>query len=75
MKALFFDFIHGVCGVMTVVLATFNPVAAVLFAAAFMLYQLREEARIKDMAFKDIREWLVGFGTAAAVLIIKELIL
>ena len=67
---MLYDIIHGICGAMTVVLGSFNPTLAIIFAGMFLAYQLNEEKALKDRAFQDIREWLIGFGIASGILIV-----
>ena len=40
----------------------------IIFSLGFMVYELNEDWRIKDQAWKDLAGWLWGFALAAALL-------
>lgn len=45
-----------------------SPVFGVVFFVCFLFYELNEDWRIKDQAWKDLAGWLWGFALAAYLL-------
>ncbi len=66
---MLYDLIHVLVGVLTVGLIFIHPVLTVVGALAFIIYQLDEDWSIKDGAWKDIREWMIGYFIAGAFLL------
>jgi len=60
--------LHLPVGGFTAWLAARDPAAAALFFAGFIIYELNEDWRIKDQAWKDLAGWLWGFALATYVL-------
>ena len=65
-----YDLIHILVGALTAGLVLVHPVLTIVGTLAFMIYQLDEGMHIKNGAWKDIKEWMVGFYLAGASLLI-----
>lgn len=70
------SFIHVLVGVLTVLSIYVSPVFPVLGFVGFIIYELDEDWHISDYAYKDIREFMVGFfATISVILGIKFIFL
>jgi hypothetical protein len=60
---------HIVFGVITAIVSKINIVFSIINTFLFVLYELDEEWRISDYAYKDIREFAVGLTLGEALLL------
>jgi hypothetical protein len=47
-----------------------EPAAGVIFFLGFVIYELNEDWRIRDQAWKDLAGWLWGFALAVYIIAI-----
>ena len=55
-------FLHIPVGLLNVFFALICPPLSILFFIGFMIYELSEDWRIKDQAYKDIAGYLWGLA-------------
>ncbi len=68
------QFGHYGGGVLVAYFSFVAPVLAVLITTLFALYEMDEQWRITDEAFKDIREFLIGLFVGALLSILYPLL-
>lgn len=66
---MLYDLIHVLVGALTVGLIFIHPVLTVVGFLAFFIYQIREAQTIGDLDFADMKEWMLGYFIAGAVLL------
>jgi hypothetical protein len=64
---------HYLAGFITAAAALVSWVLVLVGAAIFCLYELNEDRWLRDEAYKDIREFMVGFFVATGGLICMEI--
>ena len=52
---------HYIGGLLAALTGKFYPVLAVIATVLFIIYELDEDWHLNDKAFRDIREYLIGF--------------
>ena len=60
--------IHVPVGAFNAWLLHQEPTAGIIFALFFLVYELNEDWRIRDQAWKDLKGWLWGFALTAYVI-------
>jgi len=65
---------HYVAGAITAIATTANPIAAIIGFLGFMIYELDEDWHLSDKAFRDIKEFMIGFYVALALLLANHCI-
>jgi len=54
--------LHLPVGAFNAWLLTESPAAGAIFFVGFLVYELNEDWRIRDHAWKDLKGWLWGFA-------------
>ena len=73
-KQLLYDLAHIVSGFITGLLFQVNPLLAAFLLAVFLIYQFDEDWHIEDQAWRDIREYAVGFYAAGALVLASHIL-
>lgn len=61
---------HFAGGFLAALAARVEPVLAVVATALFVIYELDQDWHLHDKAYKDIREYMVGFFAALAAMLL-----
>jgi hypothetical protein len=61
---------HVVYGLLSALAVRVNPVLTVVMAAVFIIYELDEEWRLNDVAYEELREFMLGFSIGVVVMLI-----
>ena len=69
-EELIYDFSHVIAGFLCGILSTHAPLFSVLGSVIFILYELDEDYYLNDQAYKDIREFLIGYFLAGLILLL-----
>ena len=64
--------IHVPVGALNAWFMSRDPVLGVVFFLGFMLYELTEDWRIRDQAFRDIKGYLVGLAICSTALLLTR---
>ena len=65
---------HVIFGIITAIASKINIAFPIINTFLFILYELDEEWRISDYAYKDIREFAFGLGIGEVLLLALELL-
>jgi len=68
---LIYDLSHVIAGYLCGILSMHAPLFSILGSLIFILYELDEDYYLNDQAYKDIREFLVGYFLAGLILLLK----
>ena len=59
---------HPALGAMTFVGLELNPVIAALWVWLYLKYETNEDKWIKDRAYIDVKDFMIGFGAAMTII-------
>lgn len=66
------DLGHLAGGIITSLVSPVSPVISIIYGATFIVYELDEERRLKDKAYKDIAWYLTGVSVGALLVIAQS---
>ena len=71
LKEIVYKLSHYLCGALTVLAVKIHAILSVILFVGFVIYEIDEEKMIKDYAFEELREYLVGFCIVLILLLIR----
>jgi len=70
-KELICKLAHYICGALTVLAVKIHAILSLILFVGFVIYEIDEEKMIKDYAFEELREYLIGFCIMLIFLIMR----
>jgi len=65
---------HYIFGFFTAVVSRTSIVFSILNSVLFVVYELDEDWKLNDQAFKDLKEFLVGLAIGELLCLVAELL-
>ena len=71
LKEIVYKLSHYICGALTVLAVKIHAILSLILFVGFVIYEMDEEKVLKDYAFEELREFLIGFCIMLIIMLVR----